>query len=188
MDDSDAGRLAAAVNALYRVRAVEKPPDADGLREVWHHCAQDADLISLVDHQGRVVRQELTLLEDYLCWTSRDGVVTGSSGAARGSKGLTAGEAVMLDLELVPERVLRAHGALAGYRGDDLYLKNVRQVIALVLQGTQFYDEPTVTQGHGMPAFLSSAPREEPPVRRWWRVAIAALAVAAVAGLYLAFR
>ena len=134
MDDPDAERLAAAVNALYRVRAVEKPPDADGLREVWHHCAQDADLISLVDAEGRVVRQELTLLEDYLRWTSKDGLATGASGRARGSKALKAGEAIVLDRVLNPSRVLRAQSALAGYPGDDLYLKNVRHVIGAAVR------------------------------------------------------
>ena len=58
-------KLKAAVQALYRVRAVEGPPGDNGHRSVWHMCAQGAELLSLVDMEGRVQRQELTLLEDH---------------------------------------------------------------------------------------------------------------------------
>src|SRR5512140_1115214 len=78
--------LEAAVKALYRIRAVERPADEEGLREVWHQCALGADLLTCVDAQGHVVRQELTLLEDFFRWTSRDGMATGSVSAPERSR------------------------------------------------------------------------------------------------------
>ena len=146
MAEPDPEALSAAVNALYRIRAVEQPADADGLKEVWHQCAQGADLVSFVDRKGRVVRQELSLLEDYFRWTSAEGLSTGTSGRAQGSRARRAGEAVTLDRCTVPLRVLRAKAALASYQGTDRYLLNVQRVLALAADDLQLHDEPTVTQ------------------------------------------
>jgi hypothetical protein len=176
MAPSDADVLAAAVNALYRIRAVEQPPDVDGFKEVWHQCAQGAELVSCVDRKGHVVRQELSLLQDYLRWTSTDGLATGSSGRAEGSKARRAGEAVILDRITMPLKVLRAKAALAGYQGTDRYLQHIQKVLTLAADGMQSRDEPTVThiKAQGAPPPAES----RRPLALWW-----VLGTLAVAGL-----
>lgn len=179
--------LSRAVNALYRIRAVERPPGPDGLRSVWHQCAEGADLLSWVDERGHLVRQELTLLADYFCWTSQAGLVTGEALDARGSAGGPASADLRLDDQISAERVRRAARALQTYAGEDRYLRNVQRVLNLVLTGMQSFEEPTVTRAvpRAQPE-AGSPPRKlsPPPASRHDRwtalgVGLAALLVAA---------
>jgi hypothetical protein len=176
--------LAAAVQALYRIRAVEKPPDAEGLREIWHHCAQGAELISFVNPHGRLVRQELSLLADYFAWTSAAGLLTGSCADAEGSKATRPTERVVLDATPSGARIDRAAKALASYTGADAYLLHIRKVITEALAGVSVLDEVIVTTGHGRVAPPGAA---EPPAmtgpRPWMIAAIAAAALIAAAVL-----
>ena len=57
MAESSVETLRTAVQALYRVHAVEGPPGENGLRTVWHLGQDGAELLSLVDGDGRVQRQ-----------------------------------------------------------------------------------------------------------------------------------
>src|SRR3954454_13965032 len=68
--------LAAAVNALYRIRAIEGPPGPDGNKTVWHQCALGAELVSTVNER-HVVRQELTLIHNCFTWTAQAGLSSG---------------------------------------------------------------------------------------------------------------
>lgn len=137
--------LAAAVNALYRIRAVEGPPGADGLKSVWHQCALGAELVSVVNARGQVVRQELTLLHDYFVWTPEKGLVTGAvveSGARAMANG---GPVVEYDPALDSERLLSALGALSTYQGPDRYIRNVLRTMELVREGMPSEETPTIT-------------------------------------------
>lgn len=133
MSDPSSERLKAAVQALYQARPVEGPPGDDGQRSVWHLSPQGAELLSFVDPEGRVQRQELTLLGEHCVWTSGVGLRTGrveQDGAARAETSV-----VHPDAQPVPARLLRAALALEGYQGDDRYLLHIQRVLALARQG-----------------------------------------------------
>lgn len=149
--------LSRAVNALYRIRAVEQPPDADGLRSVWHQCAAGADLLSFVDEKGRVVRQELTLVTDHFRWTSQHGLITGEAGSGPRSSANAASDEVSFDPKISEDRVRRAAQALGTYKGEDRYLRNMQRVLNLVIAGLQPLDAPTVTRSASRGELLAAA-------------------------------
>jgi hypothetical protein len=133
MSDPSSERLKAAVLALYQARPVEGPPGDDGQRSVWHLSTQGAELLSFVDPEGRVQRQELTLLDEHCVWTSGVGLRTGrveQDGAAR-----TETSVVHPDAQPVPARLLRAALALEHYQGEDRYILHIQRVLALARQG-----------------------------------------------------
>src|SRR5262245_11865719 len=112
--------LAAAANALYRIRAVEGRPDPDGRKTVWHQCALGAELISPVDVSGHVFRQELTLIRNYFVWSSDRGVATGQV--------IEDGPMVNLDAQLSSERLSEVLEAFSGYSGEDRYIQHFLKV------------------------------------------------------------
>ncbi|CAM4519267.1 hypothetical protein MYXA107069_25810 [Myxococcus xanthus] len=135
MAETSVETLKTAVQALYRVHAVEGPPGENGLRTVWHLCPDGAELMSLVDSEGRVRRQELTLLEDHYVWASGEGVRTGY--LERGGGKPTAAAVVQTDPELVPQRLMRAALAMGTYTGQDRYLLHMQRVLALAREGLE---------------------------------------------------
>ncbi|HVG57826.1 MAG TPA: hypothetical protein VNA24_04680 [Hyalangium sp.] len=166
MNNPSQEKLKAAVQALYRVRAVEGPPGDNGLRSVWHMCAQGAELLSLVDSEGRVQRQELTLLEDHYVWTSGEGLRTGRVETGGGSKAGPASAIVRTDPQLVPFRLVRAALALEPYKGEDRYILHIQRVLALAREGLELRESSVVTHSaeRPMPAepLASTARMKEP--------------------------
>jgi hypothetical protein len=133
MSDLSSERLKAAVLALYQARPVEGPPGDDGQRSVWHLSTQGAELLSFVDPEGRVQRQELTLLDEHCVWSNGVGLRTGrveQDGAVR-----TDTSVVHPDAQPVPARLLRAALALEHYQGEDRYILHIQRVLALARQG-----------------------------------------------------
>jgi len=178
--------LEEAVNALYRIRAVEQPPSPEGLRTIWHQCAKGADLASYVDNEGRLVQQELTLLDDFFRWTSAKGLVTGAVADRPGSKAASPSADILLDGQIDPGRVIRAAAALRGYQGDDRYIRNVRRILQMVAEGVQSFDEVTVTKAAARAA-TSTAPRPRGKFIAW-AAAGALVALGAGAGIALWLR
>ncbi len=140
--------LTAAVQALYRVRAVEGPPGDDGQRAVWHLCASGAELVSFVDKQGRVQRQELTLLTEHCVWTSGGGLRTGKVEREGAS---LANTVVHTDVSVVPDRLLRAARALASYDGEDRYILHMKRVLALAREGIEMTREDLAVPAAPLP-------------------------------------
>ena len=133
MSEPSPERVKTAIQALSQARPVEGPPGDDGQRSVWHLSAQGAELLSFVDAEGRVQRQELTLLGEHCVWTSGVGLRTGrveQEGAARADTSV-----VHPDMEPVPARLLRAALALEDYQGEDRYILHIQRVLALARQG-----------------------------------------------------
>jgi hypothetical protein len=133
MSDPSSERVKAAVLALFQARPMEGPPGDDGQRSVWHLSDSGAELLSFVDGEGRVQRQELTLLDEHCVWTSGVGLRTGrveQEGAARADTSV-----VHPDAQLVPARLLRAALALEHYQGEDRYILHIQRVLALARQG-----------------------------------------------------
>jgi hypothetical protein len=162
-----------AVRALRRIRAVDSPTDAEGLKAVWHQGATGVELISHVTAEGRLRRQELTLLEDYLVWTSEGGLATGR---VRPVTGL---------VELHPHRELgclrRAEEALSYYLGEDKYVLQLRRRVTLALQGEEAQDEPTVTRRYIWEGPPPNARLPGRPLR--WKAALVAGGLLLVGGL-----
>jgi hypothetical protein len=166
MNNPSQEKLKAAVQALYRVRAVEGPPGDNGLRSVWHMCAQGAELLSLVDSEGHVQRQELTLLEDHYVWTSGQGLRTGRVETGGGSKASPASPVVHTDPQLVPFRLMRAALALESYKGEDRYILHMKRVLALAREGLELQESSVVTHSYERPkkaeSLASTARMKEP--------------------------
>ncbi|MCY1046426.1 hypothetical protein OV208_34295 [Corallococcus sp. bb12-1] len=128
--------LKSAMQELYRARAVEGPPGENGLRTVWHLSPQGAELLSLIDDEGRVRRQELTLLDEHCIWASGQGVRTGLVELGEARRPPVSTE-VRADPELVPHRLVRAAQALATYEGQDRYILHMQRVLALAREGLE---------------------------------------------------
>ena len=132
MSEPSAERVKSAIQALAQSRPMEGPPGDDGQRSVWHLSAQGAELLSFIDGEGRVQRQELTLLGEHCVWTNGLGLRTGrvEQVAVR-----TEASVVHPDSQPVPSRLLRAALALEDYAGEDRYIRHIQSVLALARQG-----------------------------------------------------
>lgn len=150
--------LRAAVESMFRIRAVESPADpSTGLRKVWHRGALHAELVSEIDGEGRAVRHELTLFDDVLVWERGRGLLTGSAKVAGGARGAAN---VAFDLSADPERVARSCAALKRYQGADRILLHLR---SLLLEGEK---GPTPLEGLGAvtsPGLKPVPPEAVPP-------------------------
>ncbi|ATB30709.1 hypothetical protein [Melittangium boletus] len=133
MSEPSSERVKSAIQALAQARPVEGPPGDDGQRSVWHLSPQGAELLSFVDPEGRVQRQELTLLGEHCVWTSGVGLRTGRVEQMGASRAETS--VVHPDIEPVPARLLRAAVALEDYQGEDRYILHIQRVLALARQG-----------------------------------------------------
>ena len=110
--------LEAAFDSMFRIRAVESPSDARGVRKVWHRGARDAELVSEIDSTGRVSRHELTLFEDVLVWEQGRGFVTGK----------VLADGVQLDATVNAELLEVMAGALSRYAGRDRIIAHLKDL------------------------------------------------------------
>ncbi len=154
MSDPSSERVKAAVLALFQARPMEGPPGDDGQRSVWHLSNHGAELLSFVDGEGRVQRQELTLLDEHCEWTSGVGLRTGRVEQEGSTRAETS--VVHPDAQLVPARLLRAALALEHYQGEDRYILHIQRVLALARQGLVLSGGATSTAP--APAPVASAP------------------------------
>lgn len=179
----DAVKTGLDVQSINRIRVAERI-DPDGNRQVWHQ-GDDVDLISSVDLEGRVRRQELTLGGDYFLWVANQGLQTGAIGAQTGSSASRSSELVTLDASIDQERLQLASRALLPYTGEDKYVLHIRFVIDQLHRGLVEHAEVVITGSRhpsatGRP--VVPVPKKRLPIG--WIVAGAlALAAAAAAGL-----
>jgi hypothetical protein len=136
-----------AVQALYRVRAVEKPPGPDGRREVWHHGSRGSELLSTVDGNGRLEDQEFRLFKEILRW--QRGMIMRTGKLIRDDD-VSSRDNVMWDEQPSPVRLGRSKKALGTYSGDDAYLIHLRDAIEAALSGMD-WDEHRVITGPYQP-------------------------------------
>jgi hypothetical protein len=122
-------QLQSAVDAMFRMRAVESPPDAAGQRRIWHRGA-GAELLTEVDGRWQVLRQELTVFEEETVRWSRE-------------RGFASPPADAL-------------GALERYAGQDRFLQHLRDQASRELQRSQpgTASGPTRTAGPGSRTWL----------------------------------
>lgn len=113
-----------AIASMFRIRAVESPPNDRGLRTVWHRGTKDAELVSELDLDGHVVRHEFTLFGDVVIWERGRGLSTGSASTIA-----RAGDKLELDLGLDDARLQRVSAALRPYDGDDRIIGHLKALL-----------------------------------------------------------
>src|SRR2546423_365173 len=118
---------------MFRIRAVESPPDEHGARTIWHRGAKGADLVTSVDSDGRVARQELYLFEDYFLFDRGSGLRTGVNLDKVGSPSARANGDIAFDQDAVlrMKRLEHAAQALAVYDGQDKLIGHAKQILTL---------------------------------------------------------
>ncbi|MBL9038636.1 MAG: hypothetical protein JNG84_09000 [Archangium sp.] len=109
----------AAFEAMFRVRAVESPPDALGLRTVWHRPYDDVQLVSTIDASGQVKQHELVMFDDVVRWEREHGVRTAVKKEGR----------VDDDVSVDALRLERAITGLTSYTGDDRLITHLRELL-----------------------------------------------------------
>lgn len=168
-----------AIQSLFRIRGVDSGVDSEGLRTVWHQGAKGADLLSHIDAQGSLRRQEFSLLADHFLWREGVGLSTGEV-IDESSSGFKASALVRPDPQMVPQRAYRAHAALCTYQGDDKYILHLKQVIALAVEGVEKRDAPVISRA--VHSIAAPAPSRSPP--GWIQWALVGLALAIALGLW----
>lgn len=118
-----------AVESMFRIRAVESPPDDRGTRTIWHRGLKGAELVTDVDGTGRVTRQELSLFDDVVVW-GEAGLKTGESQTPP-SRRPKPSEGLTWDTTGGEARLDRVGKALKRYRGSDRYIQHLRDVLGV---------------------------------------------------------
>lgn len=154
--------LRAAVDSMFRIRAVESPADATGLKKVWHRGARHAELISEIDLTGRVARHEFSLFDDVLVWERGRGFVTGATQVEGSTRGAAK---VAFDLTTDPERMMRVSAALAPYQGRDRIIHHLRELVVNQKEGTQPVEDLGQVTGSNPTLEAQPAKTAAPPPR-----------------------
>lgn len=178
---------------MYRIRAVESPPDEHGARTIWHRGTAGAELVSWVDSNGHVTRQELSLFDETIVWDRAVGIQTGVTRAAEGSKAMKPSDGMVPDdaSAMRLERVGRARTALAGYGGEDKFIAHIRQAIIDVGEGNTLGAFHEVTRSANTVrldlarAAQATAAQQPKPPSPWPWLAVAAVALTLAALLVL---
>ncbi len=180
--------LQSAIETMFRVRAVESPPDEQGARTIWHRGSKGADLVTWVDAFGHFTRQELYLFEDCLIWEKATGVRTGASEPMPGSKLNPAPDSIAFDSAADDGRLVRARKALDPYSGMDKFIIHARMLVG---GATDFDTEVTrpVAKETTDAVMAELAPAAPPPRNRaavWIPVGIGVVALAGALAWFLA--
>lgn len=153
--------LRAAVETMFRIRAVESPTNAQGLRTVWHRGAKNAELVSEIDEAGRVARHEFSLFEEVLIWERGRGFSSGQAveeGSTRGAANFES------DHSLDGGRMRRVVLALQSYNGGDRIIEHLRKlVLAFDAKAHPVEDLGQVTGNTRIPEELLAAAQKAPP-------------------------
>lgn len=152
MGSPSSDELKSAIESLNRIRALESQPDSSGGRTLFHRSAHGVDLISRVDGDGKVERQELFLFDDYLIWNRSGGLKGGVAQkgtvdqmVARGG-GPAIGITFDTDAQVMAQRLSTAAEALATYTGNDRLVEHAKQLFLRSAQGEAFASNLVVTR------------------------------------------
>jgi hypothetical protein len=161
LEQTEADRRA-AVESMLRIRAVESPPDAEGRRTIWHRGARGAELVTEVDAEGRVARQELTLFDDLLVWERDKGFRAAAVVKEGGSPAMPASATLEPTGDVAP-LLGKVAAALQTYRGEDKLIGHLRELVVKAAKGhAAFKDLGEVTrEGTKLPQ--PPAPALPPP-------------------------
>lgn len=169
-----ADELKAAVDTMFRIRAVESPPDLRGTRKIWHRGARNAELVSEIDVTGRVLRHEFTLFDEVLRWEQGRGFSTGAveEGGARGA------EQIAPDAELNVERLDRVAQALQRYEGRDRIIQHLKDLVGARSAGAPVTEPLRVVTGSHPAVELPAPPPRRTRSVVWIGVGLSLIAIA----------
>jgi hypothetical protein len=138
MPTLDLARLGAS---LRRVTLADRPLPEGG-KKVWHQGDEGVEVLSFVDAEGRVLRQECYLGHEAVVWqTDRPLNTAAVQGSARGA-GIARSELLVND-ERPRASVMRAAlELLRAAPANDLYLKHLRDIVDSSVQGLDDSDDP----------------------------------------------
>jgi hypothetical protein len=185
--------LKSAVESLSRIRALESEPDSSGGRTLFHRsgpAAPGVDLISRVDGDGKVERQELFFFGDYLLWTRTSGLKSGVAPTGTVEQLVTRGggpaTGISFDSDdaVTAERLAGVVEALKGYSGDDRLIDHAKQLFVVAAEGKPFTSGLVVTRTeHALTLEALRAAAEDSGKREAEQRATAQKAVLVVFGL-----
>jgi hypothetical protein len=177
------GDVIRAIDKMVRMKAMDTRPDDKGHRRIWHHSEVGGELISIVDDQGRVLQQELTLFEDFVLWHHGTRIRTGSMPPRADKLGPPDGALAKFDSTPSRERIDRLRKAFEGYGGSDNYLIHIKHLIE-ASRSSGFPAAAVVTR-HASQLYGKRRGGGAPPL---WVIALAAVAILGVVLLLLARR
>jgi hypothetical protein len=163
---------------LRRVRAGERAAD-DGGKKVWHQAGDEVEVISFVDAEGKVTRQECHLSGTLVIWRAGLQVSTGAVATAA-RRGVAASEGIVPDANPNADAVAQALTLLEALPPGDRYLDHLRAELDLAAQGLETHDADTVTTMSQRPA-LPPAPGA-PERRKATTLALGAAVLVVVLG------
>lgn len=177
--------LIAALEAMCRLRPVESPPDADGLRMIWHRALTPAELVSWVDRHGRVLRQELMLFDDVLIWERGKRVHTAALKADLVARGVKPSDSAVIDAQVAIERVGRVTRGLSTYKGADPFITHLCQWLGPEHERLTLEHEKADPALSVRPTLDSRPAQKTPRATRVLAISLVALLVVATVALSL---
>jgi len=153
--------LVSAIEAMYRIRAVESPPDAEGQRTIWHRASRNAELVTFVDAEGKVRRQELMLFDDLVIWERGVGLRTGAIMVSpdRANK---PSDSMTLDGVVDEERLGRVLRGLAAYGGSDRFIAHIREILKPAESAALGFEQQITRPSHQVLQALSEGKSASP--------------------------
>jgi len=181
LEKTDADRRS-AVKSMLRIRAVESPPDASGQRTIWHRGARGAELVTQVDADGLVLRQDLTLFDEQLSWVRDQGFRAAQISTGGGSAANPAAATLSAVAEVAPV-LARVVAALRGFKGDDKLIGHFRDAALQAAKGQAMFADPreVTRDAISVREALGEVPPKPAPRRRGLALAIAGLVLVIVA-------
>jgi hypothetical protein len=183
VDPSDDERTS-AIESMFRIRAVESPPNASGVRTVWHRGLKGAELVSRLDATGHVVRQELWIFLEVASW-SAGRFKTGIDESLAWQRSERTLETVRWDEIPAADRLARFSSALKKYQGNDRLIQHLRDVLGA---GDEVSDprisRPIVIEKPQLEVTTREIERSRKPLS-WVVIALVVGGVALVVGLIL---
>ncbi len=124
----DVATVARVASSLKRVFVGDSTFRGDGLRRIWHRGENTTDVVSWVDRQGQIMRQEFTFGGLMVRWERERGVISGSEQGG-GEHSVPASKTVEewgTNLELFSA----AFGLLCAVPQNDFYLRHLMHRLA----------------------------------------------------------
>jgi len=148
---------------MFRIRAVESPPDATGTRRIWHRGVRGAELVTVIDGKGQVVQHELTLFGELWRWQH-------PAGFRRGLEAQPPSPQLALDAD--DEALARLSLALDAYAGTDRFLLHFKDQLVVHARGSPVAARPSSTHQPEAGDRAAPDPVAEPRARRWVLVVV----------------
>jgi len=147
--------------SLKRVFVGDSTFRGDGLRRIWHRGENTTDVVSWVDRQGQIMRQEFTFGGLVVRWERERGVISGSEQGG-GDHSVPSSKTVQ-DWGPNSELFFAAFGLLCHVQQSDFYLRHLMHRLAEHLGAEPPASQDSVTGEVTLTHVLKSRSEEQ----RW---------------------